>query len=288
MSEERCERCGLILDVERYGLHSSEQCRSLSVGNHSVPNLVRTVAELRGQLRDAKSQLDAADKKWEAEFKVRNLALDQINNLEHQVSVYRKALKWLFEGDPEAYQKAIVWIRGEATFRLTHVQKLAKKGLDGPGPCCVGYATHGDAHSVGCLWGATTRLQEALKPHVGDLKGIAERAKTAANRVPGECICDDATAGDHVRCPVHEPPSNGQRIREAAIMGREEVPWVGESHDKVIADMVAHGEPKPITGEQGFVTNTGQFVTREEAAEIAFEAGQIRKRVPKLFSEDFH
>ncbi len=122
--------------------------------------------------------------------------------------------------------------------------------------------------------------------YTGPICGQMDDAISKA--VTGEaCICNLNSKG--VPITVH-PACNRhtKKIREAAIMGREEVPWVGESHDKVIADMVAHGEPKPITGEQGFVTNTGQFVTREEAAKIAFEAGQILKPVPKLFSEDLH
>lgn len=39
---------------------------------------------------------------------------------------------------------------------------------------------------------------------------------------------------------------------------------------------------------QGFLTNLNRFVTREEAAKIAFEAGQIQKEKKKLFSEDLY
>ena len=38
--------------------------------------------------------------------------------------------------------------------------------------------------------------------------------------------------------------------------------------------------------EQGFLTNDNRFVSREEAAEIAFKSGQIKVEKTYLFSED--
>lgn len=42
------------------------------------------------------------------------------------------------------------------------------------------------------------------------------------------------------------------------------------------------------TERQGFLTNTDRFVEREEAAQIAFEAGQIAQHKIVLFSEDLY
>lgn len=39
---------------------------------------------------------------------------------------------------------------------------------------------------------------------------------------------------------------------------------------------------------QGFITSHGRFVTREEAALIAYNAGQIREQVKRLFSEELY
>ncbi len=39
---------------------------------------------------------------------------------------------------------------------------------------------------------------------------------------------------------------------------------------------------------QGFLTSKNRFVNRIEAAEIAFEAGQIKERIKKLHSEDLY
>jgi len=41
-----------------------------------------------------------------------------------------------------------------------------------------------------------------------------------------------------------------------------------------------------IGAEQGFVTEGGEFVNRQEAARIAFECGQIKQPKKRLFSED--
>lgn len=50
------------------------------------------------------------------------------------------------------------------------------------------------------------------------------------------------------------------------------------------------GLPIPIEGEQGFLTNTGEFVDRKQAKIIAQQCGQIlpgrEERSDELFSED--
>lgn len=40
--------------------------------------------------------------------------------------------------------------------------------------------------------------------------------------------------------------------------------------------------------DQGFYTSFGRFVTREEAAEIAYTCGQIKEKKHLLFSEDLY
>ena len=60
-------------------------------------------------------------------------------------------------------------------------------------------------------------------------------------------------------------------------------------HHHVIRMMVdVCGEKPPIIGEQGFLTDQGEFVNRKEAAEIAFTCGQcdVLASPPSLFSED--
>lgn len=49
-----------------------------------------------------------------------------------------------------------------------------------------------------------------------------------------------------------------------------------------------NGEDCTGEHEQGFLTNTNRFVDREEAAKIAFAAGQIEKETITLYSEDLY
>lgn len=79
-----------------------------------------------------------------------------------------------------------------------------------------------------------------------------------------------------------------EKIVQAAIW-QDGIMYVGRRHYNIILDMVEnYGLASPIRGCQGFVTNTGRFVERDEAAEIAFKAGQVKKQHSKLFSEDLY
>lgn len=77
------------------------------------------------------------------------------------------------------------------------------------------------------------------------------------------------------------------KIVEAAILEGGRV-WTGKRHHLIIRAIVADlgVDVIPVTGEQGFVTDDGRFVGREEAAKIAFDAGQVTERKEYLFSED--
>lgn len=76
-------------------------------------------------------------------------------------------------------------------------------------------------------------------------------------------------------------------IKWAAILERCVV-YTGTRHHLIIRDIVEKLgiEAIPIMGEQGFLTDEGSFVSRAEAAKIAFAAGQIQERKEFLFSED--
>ncbi len=77
------------------------------------------------------------------------------------------------------------------------------------------------------------------------------------------------------------------KIVAAAINERGKV-WTGRRHHEIIQAIVAaRGRAEgPVYGEQGFLADNGRFVSREEAAKIAFEAGQIPGKLTWLFSED--
>ncbi len=60
-------------------------------------------------------------------------------------------------------------------------------------------------------------------------------------------------------------------------------------HHTIIHALVDLGMPKPINTEHtGFITSTGRFVDRKEAAIIALNAKQTDKLIapPNLYSED--
>lgn len=83
------------------------------------------------------------------------------------------------------------------------------------------------------------------------------------------------------------------RIKAAAIKSRcGEIVYTlppPNRHHNIIKYMAEHGEPVPITGEQGFITEDGKFVRRRRAKMIARLAGQLLERAddsPLLFSED--
>lgn len=58
-------------------------------------------------------------------------------------------------------------------------------------------------------------------------------------------------------------------------------------HHTLIHYLAAEGDPVPINGEQGFITNRGRFVDRETALLIAQDAGQVGSTShDRLFSED--
>lgn len=78
------------------------------------------------------------------------------------------------------------------------------------------------------------------------------------------------------------------KIKKSAIWFNGKV-YTGHRHHDIIRSMVEeHGIKPPASGHQGFVTEDGHFVSREAGARIAYEAGQIKKLVTILFSEDLY
>lgn len=80
------------------------------------------------------------------------------------------------------------------------------------------------------------------------------------------------------------------KIKESAIL-QNGVVYTGRRHHDVIRLITTTTGIRPVNGEQGFVTEDGTFVNREEAAKIALESGQITKlkyNSKELFSEDLY
>lgn len=63
----------------------------------------------------------------------------------------------------------------------------------------------------------------------------------------------------------------------------------GRRHHNIIASVFDLSGRKTFSeNEQGFVTSHDRFVTREQGAFIAYEAGQIKEPKKTLYSEDLY
>ena len=85
-------------------------------------------------------------------------------------------------------------------------------------------------------------------------------------------------------------PMTGERITAAAIRQDGVVCYLPPParHHDIIAYIYGQTQ-KPVTGEQGFLTDTGRFVDREVGLHIAKKANQIIEKTGNqkyLFSED--
>jgi hypothetical protein len=71
-------------------------------------------------------------------------------------------------------------------------------------------------------------------------------------------------------------------IKQAAIL-HNGILYKGKRHREIID---ANKWANIKKGQEGFVTSSGLFVDREEAAKIAYMTGQIKKPKKRLISED--
>ena len=82
------------------------------------------------------------------------------------------------------------------------------------------------------------------------------------------------------------------RIVGAAIFHEGQIFWleVPARHGDVMAALVKLGQKRAaVVGDQGFVTQNGDFLTRKEAREVAERYGQLKPNAlqhEELFSED--
>ncbi len=78
-----------------------------------------------------------------------------------------------------------------------------------------------------------------------------------------------------------------ERIVQAAILQDGEI-FTGHRHYMIMNKIHDKTGKDPFLGEQGFVTDTGRFVSRTEAARIALRAGQIKLPKAELTSDDLY
>lgn len=76
-------------------------------------------------------------------------------------------------------------------------------------------------------------------------------------------------------------------IKHAAIITENDLIIIGKSHADCIHKAIENKlRAKRDAKAQGFFTNTGRYISRFEAAVIAFKAKQIDSPINILFSED--
>lgn len=76
--------------------------------------------------------------------------------------------------------------------------------------------------------------------------------------------------------------------RSAIKVGDPEVTFSGKRHGDCIILATRYGIPPPIAGVQGFIDSGNNFLTREEAAQVAYSAGQSDRLVDILYSENLY
>lgn len=79
----------------------------------------------------------------------------------------------------------------------------------------------------------------------------------------------------------------GAKLTAAAVRTDNGHLYTGRRHADCIRLAIEAGEESPITSElQGFMTSDGDFVTRFQAAVIAYRSGQMDRVKRPLLSED--
>ena len=82
-------------------------------------------------------------------------------------------------------------------------------------------------------------------------------------------------------------PDKIEYIAGTAILTQDGQIFTGRSsHDDIDREIFEKDMSLLRNRKYGFVTNTGKFVDREKAAQIASNSGQIEKPVRKLSSEN--
>ena len=79
-----------------------------------------------------------------------------------------------------------------------------------------------------------------------------------------------------------------EKIICAAIKMKNGRIYTGKRHNNCLELANIAGEKTPIVGVQGFMTDAGRFVDRNEAANIAFESKQTIEFMGTLYSEDLY
>jgi hypothetical protein len=80
--------------------------------------------------------------------------------------------------------------------------------------------------------------------------------------------------------------TNKERIVETAVRLDDGEIFTGLRHIDAFVKAYERSGTRFRDDQMGFVTSTGRFVSRKEAAQIAYNAGQIRAPKDELFNDD--
>jgi len=97
-----------------------------------------------------------------------------------------------------------------------------------------------------------------------------------------EYILCAATWYKEVEKPVHSPINITEGV---VVCGFRHPNVIGIVHALSTKPSSAFDYAKVV---QGFLSSKNRFLTREEAADIAFVAGQIDTKIKRLYSEDLY
>lgn len=101
-------------------------------------------------------------------------------------------------------------------------------------------------------------------------------------RLP-ECFNDPGLCASPYR-PKNEAPG----VILASAVLRDNLIWTGKRHCTIITAVFSATDKAVMREEQGFITDTGMFLSREQAMELARRNGQLPSSFNKkvLTSED--
>ena len=77
------------------------------------------------------------------------------------------------------------------------------------------------------------------------------------------------------------------KVIKSAAVWNNGIVYTGKRHKDIYINAPKHLNIRK-GGIDGFVTTSGQFVTRKDAADLAYQFGQIKEPKEKLESEDLY
>jgi hypothetical protein len=122
-------------------------------------------------------------------------------------------------------------------------------------------------------WDPLETLAAAVKVLWDDVRMIVTK-DSACSRWHEDAILALAA----LRARLASKPSQDERSRIVASAIRlNGVTFTGFRHHTIIGYLADCGFPTPIGGEEGFIDDTGRFLSRKDAADLALRVGQINK-----------